>query len=228
MNISHRPAKLFVCFVGRHRGEMLVSIAKAAGARGGTIGLGRALGDNALLRALSLADVQQDILFLLLGSEKDAVVSAIMKASRENPKKLGGIAMILDVSGVLVRQGSADDQQQSQNAPSSGDRRDTMESGYALITVITNSGYADDVMVAARKAGATGGTITTARGTGTEEDVKFFGITLVPEKDMLIIVAAKDKIKGILEAISNVPKLSKPGGGIIFTQNVEEFLVLGQ
>lgn len=228
MTISYRPAKLLVCFVGRHRGEMLVSIAKAAGARGGTIGLGRTSGDNALLRALSLADVQQDILFLLLGPEKDAVVTALTGAARENPKKLGGNAMILDVSGMMVRQASADAPQQCQNAPADGDGRERMESGYALITVITNSGYGDDVMAAARNAGASGGTITTARGTGTEEDVKFFGITLVPEKDMLMIVVAKDKMDGILKAVCNVPKLCEPGGGIVFTQNVEEFLMLGQ
>ena len=228
MNISYRPAKMFVCLVGRHRGEMLVSIAKAAGARGGTIGLGRTVGDNALLRALSLADVQQDVLFLLLGPEKDAVLSAIMQAARENPKKLGGNAIILDVSGMMVRKAPAGDPQQSQNAPENGDGRKRMESGYELITVITNSGYADDVMAAARKAGATGGTITTARGTGTEDDVKFFGITLVPEKDMLMIVAARDKVQDIVKAVSNVPKLCEPGGGIVFTQNVEEFLVLGK
>lgn len=227
MNISYRPAKMFVCLTGRHRGEMLVSIAKAAGARGGTIGLGRSMGDNALLRALSLADVQQDVLFLLLGPEKDAVVSAVMQAARDNPKKLGGTAVILDVCGMMVRKAPADSQQ-SQNAPASGDGRNRMESGYELITIITNSGYADDVMAAARKAGATGGTITTARGTGTEEDVKFFGITLVPEKDMLMIVAAKDKVQDIVKAVSTVPKLCEPGGGIVFTQNVEEFLVLGQ
>ena len=66
-----------------------------------------------------------------------------------------------------------------------------MPSGYKLITVIVNSGYADDVMAVAKKAGASGGTILGARGTGTEEDVKFFGITLVPEKEILLIVSGR-------------------------------------
>lgn len=228
MNFAYKPAKMLICLVGRHRGEALVSIAKEAGARGGTIGLGRTIGENPLLRALALADVQQDILFLLLGKEKDAVVSAIMRAARENPKKLGGKAIILDVCGMMVRQCSAGNTQHDQNAPACGDGRSSMESGYELITIITNSGYADDLMAVARTAGATGGSITTARGTGTEDDVKFFGITLVPEKDMLMIVAARDKVADILEAVSNVPKLCEPGGGIVFTQKVEEFMVLGK
>lgn len=103
-----------------------------------------------------------------------------------------------------------------------------MESGYKLIVVIVNSGYADDVMANARKAGASGGTIINAHGTGTAEDVKFFGITLVPEKEMLLIVSEQSKMRGIVEAIATVPTLSEPGGGIIFNMNVEEFILLGQ
>jgi nitrogen regulatory protein PII len=202
-----------------------MAVAKDAGARGGTIALGRSLGTNPILCALSLADVQQDILFTLLGPEKDAVISAILAAASENPKKFSGFAVIFEVPRIAMR-GAATPE--GQNAPDPGAGRQRMESGYEMITIITNSGYADDVMAAARKAGATGGTILNARGTGTEEDVKFFGITLVPEKEMLLIVVSREKVRSIIEAVMAVPKLNEPGGGIVFTSNVEEFLVLGQ
>ena len=48
------------------------------------------------------------------------------------------------------------------------------QASHQLICVIVNAGYADDVMNAARTAGATGGTVINARGTGREEDVKLF------------------------------------------------------
>ena len=224
MNIACAQARLLICLVGRHRGELLVSAAKAAGGRGGTMGFGRTLGNSALLQALSLADVQQDIVFTLLGPECDTVIAAIRKAAGENPKKLGGVAVLLEVSGMTIRRLDV----QSQNAPADGAGRKKMESGYELITVIINSGYADDVMAAARKAGATGGTILNARGTGTEEDVRFFGITLVPEKEMLLIVTAKEKTADILRAVGSVPALTEPGGGIAYTMNVEKFIVLGK
>jgi len=103
-----------------------------------------------------------------------------------------------------------------------------MESGYKRITVILNRGYADDVMAIARKAGAKGGTVLDARGTGTEEDVKSSGISLVPEKEMLIIIAKNDKVNAIIDAIGTTLYLCKPGGGVIFTTNVEQFIALGQ
>lgn len=96
-----------------------------------------------------------------------------------------------------------------------------------LITVIVNAGFGADVMDVARKAGATGGTLLSASGTGTAEDVKFFGVTLVPEKDMLMILADGDKAPSILSAIRTFPALSAPGGGIVYCVDVSEAFALG-
>ncbi|MDR3073112.1 MAG: P-II family nitrogen regulator [Deltaproteobacteria bacterium] len=219
------PGKLLISMVGRHRGEQFIAAAKASGARGGTITHGRAVVDNKILQALLLADVRQDIVFTLMREEAPAIIEGVCRACREMPKKLGGIAIVLDVPGMLVRLSTT----AADTAADAGDARsEIMESGYILLTVIVNNGYADDVMAEARKAGARGGTILTARGTGTEEDVKFFGITLVPEKEMLMIVAEKDGVEPILAAIRTVPALCEPGGGIVYTQNVERFILLGQ
>lgn len=230
-----RTAKMLITFVGRHKGEDLVAAAKSAGARGGTLALGQSLGNSRLLQALSLGDVQQDVIFTAMGEEGPAVLQAIKKAAEEEPKKYSGLAVLLNVPDLIIKK--------HVDAPGTGPepeapakpfelneeaRTAVMESGYKLITVIVNSGYADDVMAEARKAGATGGTIINARGTGTQEDVKFFGITLVPEKEMLMIVSPLDKVTPIARAIATVPTLAAPGGGIIFTQNVEEFIILGQ
>ena len=214
--------KILISLVGRHRGEQLVNVSKQVGARGGTIALGRTVGDSRLLQALSLADVQQDVVFTLMGSETDAVVAAIEKATRRFPKKLGGIALLLDVSGMLIHLAN------NANIQPEKTGSDNMDSGFKLITVIINHGFADDVMAAARKAGARGGTIMNARGTGTEEDVKFFGITLVPEKEILFIVAEEGKTDAIIEAVSSTPNLCEPGGGIIYNMNVEKFIILGK
>jgi nitrogen regulatory protein PII len=255
-----KPAKLLICLVGRGKGEELVEVAKKAGARGGTISLGRWVSGSKIMQALFLADIWQEIVFTLLGPEIGKVLPALREAAAKRPGRLGGMAMLLNVPSLILRQG----QQESRNSGNAGNdggeaqsgqhelagqsgqsgaaggetsltdtqntdsRSDKMESGHKLITVIVNTGFADDVMKAAREAGATGGTILNARGTGTEDDVKFFGITLVPEKEMLYIVAAADKAPGIVEAVGAVPKLCEPGGGIIFCTDVEEFIILGK
>jgi hypothetical protein len=49
------------------------------------------------------------------------------------------------------------------------------------------------VMAAARPAGATGGTVLAGKGTGARESEKFLGISLANEKDVVLIVAEKQK-----------------------------------
>ena len=61
-----------------------------------------------------------------------------------------------------------------------------------------------------------------------EEDGKFFGITIVPEKDILLILAGTDKSRDILEAIRTSEFLQKEGLGIAFCSGVEEFVPLGR
>ena len=223
MMFTMKPAKLLISILPRDKGEQYVAITKAAGARGGTLTYGRTHEGGRLMCLLSLADVHHEIVFTLMGDEACAVLDAVKHAASENSKKRNGLAMLLDVGGRMFRTEQAQTIQTGQDV-----EKRTMQSGYTLITVIVNNGYGDDVMVAARKAGATGGTILNARGTGTEDDVRFFGINLVPEKEMLLIVAENEKISAIVDAVNATPHLCEPGGGIVYTMNVEEFVVLGK
>ena len=52
------------------------------------------------------------------------------------------------------------------------------EIAHDLIVVIANQGSTDLVMDAAREAGATGGTVIHAKGTGTDLVRKFFGVSI--------------------------------------------------
>ena len=99
-----------------------------------------------------------------------------------------------------------------------------MKSNDIQITFIVNHGDAYDVMETARAAGARGGTIVNAHGTGKEGDVKFFGINLMSEKEMLIIIAEKDLAQKILQAVKDIPVFNRPGGGIIYTHDVNRFI----
>lgn len=70
-----------------------------------------------------------------------------------------------------------------------------------LIIAIANRGYTELVMTAAKEAGAAGGTVIHARGTGDEASEKFFGTTLGAEKEMIFIVSDKANKNNIMNAI---------------------------
>lgn len=95
------------------------------------------------------------------------------------------------------------------------------ENEYKLIITIVNLGFADDVMFAAKKAGAFGGTVLNARGTGAQEQKRFFGTVIEPEKEMVLIVAERDMCAAIMERIGRDAGLSHDGMGICFSLPVD-------
>lgn len=94
--------------------------------------------------------------------------------------------------------------------------------GYKLIAAIVPKGAAGRVMEAAREAGAEGGTILLARGTGVHEARRFFGITISSERELILILVEPEKREAILEAVVGAGRLDEPARGIAFVLAVEE------
>ena len=97
-----------------------------------------------------------------------------------------------------------------------------MQFEHELIIVILNEGYSDMVMDAARSAGAAGGTVLHAKGTGKTKTEKFFGVSLAEEKDMIYIVSAAGKKSDIMRAINKNAGPETKAGAICFSLPVSE------
>jgi len=91
-----------------------------------------------------------------------------------------------------------------------------------LIVVIVNSGFADDVMEAARSANARGGTVINGRGTARKEAEKMFNISIQPEKEVLLILVDESIKHDVLHSIYKKVGLNTPGQGIAFTLPVSD------
>ena len=102
-----------------------------------------------------------------------------------------------------------------------------MEKKWRLVTVIVEKGYADDVMAEAREAGAKGGTVVNGHGTANEYDAIFCGVHLVPEKEILFIVAEEETVDEIKKRISSMDCLCEKGMGVMFSVPVSDFSILG-
>ena len=102
------------------------------------------------------------------------------------------------------------------NKTVTGEKPD-MNTTHELIFVILNEGCSDLVMGAARPAGATGGTVLAGKGTGARESEKFLGISLANEKDVVLIVADKQKKAAIMKAIIEKAGPGTEAGAICFS-----------
>ena len=99
------------------------------------------------------------------------------------------------------------------------------ESNKELIVCIINNGFSDLVMEAAKRSGAKGGTTFHARGTGNLDIEKFFGITISPEKEVVLIVVEKDIKDEVVTAIYKDAGLNTKGQCIVFTLPVDDFVI---
>lgn len=92
-----------------------------------------------------------------------------------------------------------------------------MKNDFELIVTIVNKGFSDYVIDASRDAGATGGTIINARGTGNDENESFMGINIQPEKEMVLTLVKTESKKQIMQEICERTNLNDDGRGLCFS-----------
>ena len=88
---------------------------------------------------------------------------------------------------------------------------------FEVILCIVNKGFADKAMDAARAAGARGGTILHGRGTAAPDAERLFGITIQPEKEIVMILVAEDIRDGVLKSLYDTVGSGTDAQGLAFS-----------
>ena len=101
-----------------------------------------------------------------------------------------------------------------------------MKFEHEVIFCVVNAGFSEAVMDAAKEFGARGGTVIRARGTANSESEKLFGITIQPEKEIVMILVPSDIKDDILHALYREVGLKTPGQGIAFSMPVDNVVGL--
>lgn len=92
-----------------------------------------------------------------------------------------------------------------------------MKFDHELILAVINEGHTDPVMDAARAAGASGGTVLHAKGTGGKLSEKFLGVSLADEKELIMIVARSSDKAEIMRSISEKAGIGTDAGAVTFS-----------
>lgn len=92
---------------------------------------------------------------------------------------------------------------------------------YMAVFVVIERGKADKVIQAARDAGASGGTIFFARGTGDAAHLSLFKIQVEAMKEVVFTIVPKPLASDVIAAMSAAGSLNRPGTGILFSMPVD-------
>lgn len=95
------------------------------------------------------------------------------------------------------------------------------EKKYHLVITIVLEGHLEQVMNAAKKMGANGGTVIRGRGLGNKEAVKLFGFQIEPGRELVLNVVEEEIKNKVMEEITKEVGLKTPGKGICISLPVD-------
>ena len=183
-----------------------------------TLGFGTAT--NEVLDYLGMDSREKAVAFLVV--EEDGWFN--IKKQLEKKLKIdapgGGISFITPLSSIgsrkalqyLIESDSYEKKEESE----------LKNTTHELIVVISEQGYTEMIMEAARAAGAYGGTVIHAKGTGQEAAEKFLGVTIAVEKEILYIVTKTEQKNAIMQAIMKDAGIDSKAKSIVFSLPVTD------
>lgn len=183
-----------------------------------TLGMGTAT--NEVMDYLGLDSAEKAVAFSVVEEETWQTVKKQLRKKLQIDAPGGGIAFTVPFSSVGGRKTleflleKSDYQKQEEST--------LKNTEYELIVVISQQGYTDIIMDAARGAGAYGGTIIHAKGTGNAETEKFMGVTIAAEKEIVYIVSKTKEKNAIMKAIMEKAGLNSKAKAICFSLPVSD------
>lgn len=183
-----------------------------------TLGMGTAA--NEILDYLGLDNPEKAVVFSVLEEDAWVNIKKMLQKKLQIDAPGGGIAFITPLSSIGGRKAlefllEKQDYQKTEEST-------LKNTNHELIIVIAEQGYTNQIMDAARAAGANGGTVIHAKGTGMEAAEKFMGVSLAAEKELIFIVSKTGEKNAIMQAVMTAAGLDSKAKAITFSLPVTD------
>jgi nitrogen regulatory protein PII len=212
---GHNIFEALYVIVDWGRGGKVIKTAKQHGILGATVFLERGVVENRLLDLLGLCTVKKEMVLMVTEQKIAFEVLEILNSKYNFDGANGAIAFCIPVAHVYGARCY-------ENVLQENEEGGAVKTMYRAIFTIVDRGRAEDVIDAANEAGAKGGTIINARGSGIHETNKLFSMEIEPEKEMVMILSEKNTVESIVSSIRNKLDIDEAGKGIIFVQEVSK------
>jgi nitrogen regulatory protein PII len=204
---------LLYVIINQGLGSKVLHKAKEVGLHGGTIYYAIGTVKNPILNFLALYDEHKEV--VLMGGNETTIDQAIIHLNKTFKFYKPNHGIMYRINSCRMLGSRFNDCIEHINEKEG-------ESMYHIITTIVDKGKGEDVVNASKEAGARGGTIINARGSGVNETSKVFNMEIEPEKEIVVIIVKQEESESIVNNIRVELKLDEPGQGIIFVQEAAE------
>ena len=161
--------------------------------------LGYGTVSNEVLDYLGLESPEKAVAFSVLEEETWFLTKKQLEKKLQIDAPGGGISFIIPLSSIGGKKTlqfllESEDYQKEEETI-------LKNTTHELIVIISEQGYTELIMDAAREAGAYGGTVLHAKGTGMEMAEKFMHMSLAAEKEVIYIVSKTEQKNAIMQAV---------------------------
>ena len=224
-SLKHSPLRLCVCIVNADKKKAVAELFSQAhiGMRFQFKAQGTASSD--ILDVLGIGETEKAVIMGLAPKNVTQRVFDVLKMELQLSKAGRGIAFTMPISGisnVMYKMLDPKVRQELQERLEREVKKMKTEAQHHMILSVVNLGYTEELMDAARDAGARGGTVIHARRLGDKDQLKFWGIALQEEREIVGILCPRCERKEIMKAISLKCGMNTPAQGVIFSLPVDE------
>ncbi|MDR2514254.1 MAG: P-II family nitrogen regulator [Christensenellaceae bacterium] len=189
----------------------------------------RGTAQRAVLDMLGLERVEKQMSFSIIPPELTRRLLHGLESHIQIDRPGNGVATLLpmrSLSGHLLKLLEIAGMQTLKPSEGCKMSAEAQETPFELIVTVANNGHTELVMEAARAAGARGGTVVHAKGTGQDHAEKFFNLSLVSEKEMVFIITRKADKAALMRAILAKAGPQTPAHAVLFSLPVSEAIGL--
>ena len=176
----------------------------------------RGTASESILDYFELVDSKKMVYVTILNNNIQTKILNKIKKELSLQKHGSGICFTLPISSsnkyvsdLLEKKGSINKMENNDN--------------YHLIITTVLDGYAESVMSAAKKGGASGGTVINGRSLGTNSD-NFLKMKIEPEKDIILIVAPEYKKNNIMYQITEKTGIKTEAKGVCIALPIDKIV----
>jgi nitrogen regulatory protein PII len=179
------------------------------------VSFGRGTASSAVLDYFGLEDDEKGVHFAVVTDDTWKNIKKGLQSELRIDVPGTGIAFTIPLSSVGGKQalGLLVDGQNFEK----GEESTLKETNHELIVAIANYGYNTQVMKAAEEGGATGGTVLHGKGVGMKRAEQFLGVSLVTEKELILIVTKTSQKNAIMSAIMEKAGINTKAGAIVLS-----------
>ena len=199
---------LLIILVPFGRARKIVRYAKDKGLTGATIMIAFGTVKSKLLDFLGIQETRKE---LILTAGHGDVLDGLMDNLNNKfnlTRKNFGIAFRMPLSFINIENALEGEKPVF--------KREEVKTMKSAIFTVVNRGKASEVVDASLEAGARGGTIIHARGSGLNQTKLIFDMEIEPEKEIVLTIVDDDQLENVVEAIRKKSDVEKEGHGILF------------